>query len=333
MVSTFRKAVGMGLTALLCAALIPFAPAGADQAWADGEQTEASATVEQEQSTPVQEYNITYVLNGGVNSSSNPTTYSGKVTLKKPTKAGYTFKGWYADKKFKKKVKTVSNKNIKVYAKWAKKTYKIKYVLSGGKNAKANKTKYTVTTKTFKLKAPTRKGYTFKGWYLDKNHTKRVTKIKKGSTGSITLYAKWEKPKSAWTSGIAARVMSNMEKAMTCWNDAATNYKYGASIYTTATYRYRAFRDAVSDLRKCRYWLVSAQYIVNDMKPYTSGGYNLADEVNAAAAEISNLDYFNGMSTGNYLTYAVELGVRMRECGIHLVNAGDLSGALWLKLQ
>ncbi|RGX90765.1 hypothetical protein DXA60_15860 [Roseburia sp. OF03-24] len=30
-------------------------------------------------------------------------------------------------------------------------------------------------------------------WYRDKKCTKKVTSIKKGSTGKMTLYAKWKK--------------------------------------------------------------------------------------------------------------------------------------------
>lgn len=42
-------------------------------------------------------YSITYNLNGGTNSSTNPSTYDVLygVSLKAPTKAGYTFTGWY----------------------------------------------------------------------------------------------------------------------------------------------------------------------------------------------------------------------------------------------
>lgn len=42
-------------------------------------------------------YSITYNLNGGTNNSSNPSTYTVLygVSLKAPTRAGYTFTGWY----------------------------------------------------------------------------------------------------------------------------------------------------------------------------------------------------------------------------------------------
>ncbi len=71
--------------------------------------------------------------------------------------------------------------------------YAVRYNLRGGKNNKKNPSYYYSTAKTVKLKNPARKGYTFKGWYADKKCTKRVTAIKKGSTGKKTFYAKWKK--------------------------------------------------------------------------------------------------------------------------------------------
>ena len=138
-------------------------------------------------------YTITYKLDGGKNGK-NPASYNvttATIALKNPTKTGYTFKGWYSDAKFKTKVTQIakgSTGNKTFYAKWSKNTYNITYKLNSGKNASGNPKTYTVTTSTITLKAPTRKGYNFKGWY---NGTKKVTKIAKGSTGNITLTAKW----------------------------------------------------------------------------------------------------------------------------------------------
>ena len=71
--------------------------------------------------------------------------------------------------------------------------YSIKYNLKGGKNNKKNPSYYYSTSKTIKLKNPTKKGYKFKGWYADKKYKNKVTSIKKGSFGKKTLYAKWKK--------------------------------------------------------------------------------------------------------------------------------------------
>lgn len=55
--------------------------------------------------------NVTYVLNGGTNAVSNPSTYyEGKeeIPLADATKAGYTFAGWYIDGDSEKKVTSIT---------------------------------------------------------------------------------------------------------------------------------------------------------------------------------------------------------------------------------
>ncbi|MGN0295067.1 MAG: InlB B-repeat-containing protein [Lachnospiraceae bacterium] len=68
--------------------------------------------------------------------------------------------------------------------------YKLTYYLDGGTNNKANPETYTVDDE-FTLKSPKKTGYTFDGWYSDSKYTKKVTGIKKGSTGDRKFYAKW----------------------------------------------------------------------------------------------------------------------------------------------
>ncbi len=118
-------------------------------------------------------------------------------------KKGYTFNGWNTKKdgsgksyKNKAEVKNLTSKSggtVTLYAQWKKTKYTITYKLNGGKNNSSNPDSYKITTSTIKLKNPTRKGYKFAGWYSDKKCTKKVTQIKKGSTGNKTLYAKWKK--------------------------------------------------------------------------------------------------------------------------------------------
>ena len=72
-------------------------------------------------------YKIRYSLGKGTNSRSNPAVYtvaSRTIVLKKPIRKGYTFKGWYSDSKFKKKVTKISAGSTgsrKLYAKWVRK--------------------------------------------------------------------------------------------------------------------------------------------------------------------------------------------------------------------
>ncbi len=141
-------------------------------------------------------YNIRYVLSGGRNNASNPNTYTIEqtITLKEPSKDGYVFNGWYSDANFTNKIETISagNTDDKVlYAKWLK-IYNITYVLSGGKNSSDNPNSYTELDNVI-LTNPTKTNYTFLGWYSDSDFTTKVETIFAGTTGNLTLYAKWEK--------------------------------------------------------------------------------------------------------------------------------------------
>ena len=84
-----------------------------------------------------------------------------------------------------------ANNTVILYAIWEKAaSYKITYKLNKGKNNSANPKTYTTLDKVT-LKAPTRSGYHFAGWYLDSKYKKKISVIEKGSKGAVTLYAKW----------------------------------------------------------------------------------------------------------------------------------------------
>ena len=76
--------------------------------------------------------------------------------------------------------------------------YAVEYVLDGGLNSYENIDRVplyaTDTPMTeFILKAPTKIGENFVGWYLDKDFTIEITKISSSIKSDIVLYAKWEK--------------------------------------------------------------------------------------------------------------------------------------------
>ena len=126
-----------------------------------------------------------------------------RLSANKFKRKGYTFTGWntksngkgkkYSNKQKIKNLTSAAQGKVTLYAQWKKKKYTITYKLKGGKNSRKNPTAYYYTTRTVKLKNPTRKGYTFKGWYADKKYKKKVTQIKKGTTGNKILYAKWKR--------------------------------------------------------------------------------------------------------------------------------------------
>ena len=128
-----------------------------------------------------------------------------KLSKNKFEKKGYTFAGWntqpdgkgtfYEENAYVKNLTKKADEVVTLYAQWKAAQYQITYNLNGGKNNKKNPKTYKITSKTIKLSNPSKKGYVFKGWYCDKKCTKKVTSIKKGSTGKVTLYAKWAKEK------------------------------------------------------------------------------------------------------------------------------------------
>lgn len=120
-------------------------------------------------------YSIKYVMNKGTNNKSNPTTYSAKdITLKNPTRKGYTFSGWYTDSKFKTKVtkiKASAKANVTLYAKWTKVKKPGKVTVKSVTNAKSKTIKVTL-----KKKVSGAKGYEIK-YTTDKRFKKSVKTV------------------------------------------------------------------------------------------------------------------------------------------------------------
>ena len=145
-------------------------------------------------------YNITYTLDGGTNAANNPTDYTvetATITLEDASKDGYTFGGWYSDAAFTTdnevtEIATGSTGHKEFFAKFSDAiTYDIAYTLDGGTNDANNPADYTVETATITLADASKEGYTFEGWYSEAAFTNQVTEIATGSTGDISLYAKY----------------------------------------------------------------------------------------------------------------------------------------------
>ena len=70
--------------------------------------------------------------------------------------------------------------------------YKITYILDGGTIPYNAPRQYTIETETFDLPEPQRDYYAFEGWYAEETFANRVAQVSQGSTGNVTLYAKWQ---------------------------------------------------------------------------------------------------------------------------------------------
>jgi len=104
--------------------------------------------------------------------------------LPTPTKAGFTFGGWYASSDFSGDRVTTISEATKLYAKWVN-----AYEVSFGEDAKAQIVtegeKATVPTK------PTKAGFYFRGWYADAEF-KTLFDFNTPITKATTVYAKWD---------------------------------------------------------------------------------------------------------------------------------------------
>ena len=134
---------------------------------------------------PAKEFTVTFDTCGGDKMDSITTSIISSEPI--PTRYGYTFLGWYLENTYINKVTFPYEvtQNITLYAKWEKNTYNVHFELNGGEGV--SDLKVSVINEE---PIPTRKGYTFLGWYFESNFINKVT-FPYEVTQNITLYAKW----------------------------------------------------------------------------------------------------------------------------------------------
>ena len=202
---------------------------------------------------------VTFHTEGGSLKNKTLTIIKGAgLYLPLPEKKGYDFTGWYLDKSLTQFAGAYRDsyritKDIDFYAKWEKikeedkkddntddstdqgnnaeiaDTYTVKYDANGGtvKESSAKVTK----GKGVKLPAAEREGYTFTGWYTDK----QILAGKAGSVykpeGDICLYAGWKKV-SGGNSGDNTNDTGKSSGAKTGTSPADTGSKAGTGTST-----------------------------------------------------------------------------------------------------
>ncbi len=104
--------------------------------------------------------------------------------VKVPTKEGYTFEGWYLDgEKF--DITTPIEEDLKLEARFTKNKYTVTFEYDNGKEDSKLEVEYGSTIE--EPKKPTKKGYTFAGWYNGNEKYDFNTQVK----SNLTLTAKW----------------------------------------------------------------------------------------------------------------------------------------------
>ena len=143
----------------------------------------------------VNSYTITFNSNGGSAVAAITQPFGSAVSAPTaPTKAGYTFGGWYSDAGLTTAYTftTMPAANITLYAKWTSlPTHTVTFDSNGGTGTMTPQVANVPTALT--LNTFTRTGYTFAGWNTLANGT--GTNFANGASYSfsadITLYAKW----------------------------------------------------------------------------------------------------------------------------------------------
>ena len=134
-------------------------------------------------------YTVKFNANGGSECEDITVIYDGKYTdLPTTTRTGYTFDGWYDGS-----TKVTADTDVKITAdqtlaaKWTANKYTVTFDANGG--SACEDITVTYGGKYLTLPAPTKEGYTFKGWFDGE------TQVKSGDavtiTGNQTLTARW----------------------------------------------------------------------------------------------------------------------------------------------
>lgn len=159
-------------------------------------------------------YKIAYNLNGGTNNSDNPSSYNVLygVSLKNPTRQGYTFSGWYnggtkvtginegkganftssAELYSELEKRTIGDVTLEAH--WTPTKYTLSFDPNGGT---VNPTSKTVSygSPYGDLPTPTKSGNTFLGWFTEKDGGTKVSSTTTMGASNVTLYAHWNPSK------------------------------------------------------------------------------------------------------------------------------------------
>ena len=137
---------------------------------------------------------VSFQTDGGSAVESQTLSYGELATRpdSNPTKEGYTFAGWYADEdctvefNFGAPVKD----DVEVYAKWQINTYTVSFDVAGGDPAPEAQQVTHGSVAAKPTATPSKKGYTFAGWYEDAALTKAY-EFARAVTSDVVLHAKW----------------------------------------------------------------------------------------------------------------------------------------------
>lgn len=160
-----------------------------EQSYQDDQTTDQNVPPIPRVETNIKNYNI-ILIDGNNQRYSMHVAENGSVDLPVLKRAGYSFDGWYTTSSYENEFvsKKMPSKNIELYAKWSPLESAVQLEDSYLTNNDLRGLVDTIVA----LPTPQREGYTFDGWYEDREYRNQVSELK--YLPSIqTVYAKWEK--------------------------------------------------------------------------------------------------------------------------------------------
>lgn len=159
-------------------------------------------------------------------------------TLPTPTKAGYTFQGWFTAATDGTQIKATTTvttaSNHTLYAHWSVNSYTVTFDANGGSVGTTSKN-VTYGEKYGTLPTPTRTGYTFAGWYTTKNPSNLF------DPSNYVQYLLRQKPTNNYTNFNESTGKLNMAAGWVYQNDDYIYYKpYNLIVGRTYTMSFKA---------------------------------------------------------------------------------------------
>lgn len=159
--------------------------------------------------------------------------------------------------------------------------YKITYQINGGYFAVGVPSNYT-GDEDITLRIPVREGYTFAGWYTDSAYNQKISVIKAGTKGDITVYAKWKRVSKPGKPVIATIKKSNSKKKIqvVLKKKVSGAYGYEAVIAKNAKFtkgrrviRFRTLSKQITKLKAGTYYVKVRAYKVDSAGERIYGSY------------------------------------------------------------
>ncbi len=139
----------------------------------------------------IKTFSILLMTNGGSNYPEYFVNYNETFTKpESPTKQGFIFAGWFADKEMKNlyDFSLPVTSNLVLYAKWTQRSYKINFITN---SMSTEATQHYYAEDTISLPVVKKDNFKFLGWFEDENFTTPFT-LQVMPNRNLTLYAKWE---------------------------------------------------------------------------------------------------------------------------------------------